>query len=197
MIQYYAKNCENSNIKIYIDNKSALKCMTRAGSTTSAILQDLAIQVQELCNHRKLEPDQDTTLRDVNTKENIPNHTTTTGEVQNRRLRSKTQSSTPKILVNANRSNSSSRCNESTLIEAGNIPLLSLEANPTSIEMYSRSEVDTNGASNPNVIETILVPDDPQNETYTTTNNLETQQEVVSSCLATIYNNRLQAGLDK
>ncbi|EIE84660.1 hypothetical protein RO3G_09370 [Rhizopus delemar RA 99-880] len=63
--------------------------------------------------------------------------------------------------------------------------------------MYSRPEVDTNGASNPNVIETILVPDDPQNETYTTTNNLETQQEVVSSCLATIYNNRLQAGLDK
>lgn len=55
MIQYYAKNCENSNIKIYIDNKSALKCMTRAGSTTSAILQDLAIQIQELCNHRKLE----------------------------------------------------------------------------------------------------------------------------------------------
>lgn len=32
-----------------------------------------------------------------------------------------------------------------------------------------------NCASNSNVAEPILIPDDPQNETYTTTNNLETQ----------------------
>lgn len=44
-LQHHAPKCGNSIIKIYSDNITA-----KSGGTTTIILQDLAIQIQELCN---------------------------------------------------------------------------------------------------------------------------------------------------
>lgn len=46
------KNC---NIKIYSDNWTALKYINKAGGTASEALQELAIQIQQLCNRYKVQ----------------------------------------------------------------------------------------------------------------------------------------------
>lgn len=119
------KKCEDSTIKIYIDNKSALKYMARARSTTSAVLQDLAIQSQELCNQHKSKVVYQHIPGAFNTQAahlsrikillygtSITKKTFQAIQQQLEKLKidtfSKTQSATPKILVNDNRSNSSS-----------------------------------------------------------------------------------------
>jgi hypothetical protein len=53
-IQHHAVKCKNSTIKIYSDNITALKYTTKSGGTTSMILQDLAIQIQEICNQHNI-----------------------------------------------------------------------------------------------------------------------------------------------
>ena len=49
-IQIHAKYYANSTIKIFSDNITALKYTTKSGGTTSLQLQELAIQIQNLCN---------------------------------------------------------------------------------------------------------------------------------------------------
>jgi hypothetical protein len=54
-LKLHAKKCEDSTIKIYSDNITALKYTTKAGGTSSVILQDLAIQIQQICNKHRLQ----------------------------------------------------------------------------------------------------------------------------------------------
>lgn len=49
-IQIHTKDYANSTIKIFSDNITALKYTTKSGGTTSLQLQELAIQIQNLCN---------------------------------------------------------------------------------------------------------------------------------------------------
>jgi hypothetical protein len=53
-IQLHASRCEDSAIKIYSDNITALKYTTKDGGTSSLALQDLAIKIQELINKHRL-----------------------------------------------------------------------------------------------------------------------------------------------
>ncbi|KAG1253809.1 hypothetical protein G6F68_011153 [Rhizopus microsporus] len=53
-LQQHASKCENSTIKIYSDNRTALKYTTKSGGTTSVFLQELAVQIQELCNYHSI-----------------------------------------------------------------------------------------------------------------------------------------------
>lgn len=55
-IQLHARKCENSTIKIFSDNMTALKYTTKSGGTASEVLQDLAIRIQELCNKFNIQP---------------------------------------------------------------------------------------------------------------------------------------------
>lgn len=99
--------------------------MARARSTTSAVLQDLAIQSQELCNQHKSKVVYQHIPGAFNTQAahlsrikillygtSITKKTFQAIQQQLEKLKidtfSKTQSATPKILVNDNRSNSSS-----------------------------------------------------------------------------------------
>lgn len=52
--QHHTKECENPTIKIFFDNTTALKYTTKSVETTSLILQDPAIVIQNLCNNHNI-----------------------------------------------------------------------------------------------------------------------------------------------
>lgn len=49
-LQMHGPNARGWNIKMYMDNITALKYVTKSGGTASLFLQDLAIQIQETIN---------------------------------------------------------------------------------------------------------------------------------------------------
>ncbi|KAG1277774.1 hypothetical protein G6F66_012209 [Rhizopus arrhizus] len=53
-IQLHAKKYKNSSIRLYTDNMTALKFVTKTGGTSSPLLQDLAVKIQDICNQYKL-----------------------------------------------------------------------------------------------------------------------------------------------
>lgn len=54
-LKLHAKKYQNSRIKIFTDNMTALKYSTKSGGTASRILQDLAVSIQEISNQFNLE----------------------------------------------------------------------------------------------------------------------------------------------
>lgn len=50
----HVRNLKVTEIQLYTDNTTALKYVIKSGGTASAILQDLDVQVQDLCNLHKL-----------------------------------------------------------------------------------------------------------------------------------------------
>lgn len=53
--QLHMPRYKNCNLKIYSDNRTALKYINKAGGTASEALQELAIQIQQLCNIYKVQ----------------------------------------------------------------------------------------------------------------------------------------------
>jgi hypothetical protein len=49
-LQVYLPQYKDSILQIYSDNTTALKYVNKAGETSSEILQELAIQIQAVCN---------------------------------------------------------------------------------------------------------------------------------------------------
>lgn len=56
-LKLHAQKFQNSHIRIFTDNMTALKYSARSGGTASPLLQDLAIQIQEICNKYQLNVD--------------------------------------------------------------------------------------------------------------------------------------------
>lgn len=54
-LQLHVPKFRGSAIKIYTDNITALKYVTKSGGTSSPILQGLALEIQELCNQYQLQ----------------------------------------------------------------------------------------------------------------------------------------------
>lgn len=54
-LKLYGPNCQNSTIKILIDNKTSIKYTTKAGGTASVHLQDYAVKIQDICNRYKIQ----------------------------------------------------------------------------------------------------------------------------------------------
>ncbi|KAG1320249.1 hypothetical protein G6F62_011422 [Rhizopus arrhizus] len=136
-LQQHASKCENSTIKIYSDNRTALKYTTKSGGTTSVFLQELAVQIQELCNYHNIkviyqhipgvlntqagqtESSQTTILRISHSKTDVQHDPTAMGQTKDRCLCSEAQLSTTNLLDANLRPSSSSGCNETTLAQEG------------------------------------------------------------------------------
>jgi len=49
-LQLHKERYRNCNILVYSDNKTAIKYASKFGGTASALLQQLALDIQEICN---------------------------------------------------------------------------------------------------------------------------------------------------
>ncbi|KAG1049828.1 hypothetical protein G6F43_007863 [Rhizopus delemar] len=197
-IQHHAGKCENSTIKIYSDNKTALKYTTKSGGTISMTLQDLAIQIQELCNQHNIKPTEEAAIRINDPEKHVQLYTEKMGEAEDRRLCSAPQPPAANVLDIVNRPSSFSRRFPATsMVTEGDVFISTLETDTPSTEKTSRTKGKASSSSDSIVAQPILVPDDPKDETPTTTNHLENKSEMVSSRLAIINNSRLQDGLDE
>ena len=54
-LKLHAPKFKSSHIRIFKDDMTALKYSTRSGCTASPLLQDLAVQIQEICNQFHLD----------------------------------------------------------------------------------------------------------------------------------------------
>lgn len=54
-LKLYAKKYQGTTIRVYTDNITALKYTVKEGGTASALLQDLAVKIQDLCNFYQLD----------------------------------------------------------------------------------------------------------------------------------------------
>lgn len=54
-LQLHAERFKDTTIQIFSDNITALKYTTKSGGTSSTILQDLTIQIQEICNQYNIQ----------------------------------------------------------------------------------------------------------------------------------------------
>ncbi|CEG70598.1 hypothetical protein RMATCC62417_06464 [Rhizopus microsporus] len=54
-LQLHMPRYKNCNLKIYSDNRTALKYINKAEGTASEALQELAIRIQQLCNRYKVQ----------------------------------------------------------------------------------------------------------------------------------------------
>lgn len=146
-LQHHAPKCGNSIIKIYSDNITA-----KSGGTTTIILQDLAIQIQELQpiqhtrhvsthpgdlehSSRPAEQTQESIVRIDISEENVQSDPTTMGTVENRRVCSSTQQPAANLLVSNTRPNSCGNgCNETNLVTKRDVSVSTLEVNSASVE---------------------------------------------------------------
>ncbi|KAG0943812.1 hypothetical protein G6F29_011592 [Rhizopus arrhizus] len=199
-IQLHARKCENSTIKIFSDNMTALKYTTKSGGTASEVLQDLAIRIQELSQQHTsgyVEQNKKTPLRITNSEKDVQQDSTTMGPTTTGCIRSETQQTTSKLLVTSLGSGSDSGQRLSAELEdKGTILVPAMEANPTCLETSKGAEIETSGIGDPFMAEPVLVPNDPEDETHRFTNNLETEQQMVFSRMAIIHNYRVANGLD-
>lgn len=53
-LQLHAQRFQNTTIRIFTDNITALKYVTKSGGTSSILLQDLAVRIQNICNKFRL-----------------------------------------------------------------------------------------------------------------------------------------------
>ncbi|KAG1205643.1 hypothetical protein G6F35_011504 [Rhizopus arrhizus] len=54
-LKLHAEKYRGSTIRVYTDNMTALKYTVKDGGTASALLQDLAVKIQDLCNSYQLD----------------------------------------------------------------------------------------------------------------------------------------------
>ncbi|KAG1639576.1 hypothetical protein G6F44_007697 [Rhizopus delemar] len=161
-------------------------------------LKDLAIQIQELCNQHNIKPTEEAAIRINDSKKDVQLYTKKMGEAENRRLCSAPQPPAANVLDMVNRPSSfSCRCPATSMVTEGDVFISTLETDTLSTEKTSRTKGKAISSSDSIVAQPIPVPDDPKDETPTTTNHLENKPEMVSSRLAIINNSRLQDGLDE
>ncbi|KAG1166355.1 hypothetical protein G6F36_012975 [Rhizopus arrhizus] len=147
---------------------------------------------------RQIELTEETAIRINEFEKDVQLYTEKMAEAEDRRLCSAPQPPAAKALDIVNRPSSfSRRCPATSMITEGDVFISTLETDTPSTEKTSRTKGKASNSSDSIVAQPILVPDDPKDETPTTTNHLENQSEMVSSRLAIINNSRLQDGLDE
>ncbi|KAG0191666.1 hypothetical protein DFQ28_011266, partial [Apophysomyces sp. BC1034] len=168
--------------------------------TASVWLQDLAVQIQELCNKYKLQTEQkeDDILRIVDTESLVPEDSGEVGTAQDRCIRSATQQTATRILDTTVRSRGDgSGCIPTRLEEERSLPIPALEANSEGSAENKSSEAKTSGTGDTDVDKPILVSNDPEDEPFSHTVNMASEQEVESSRLAVISKYWGEQGLDQ
>ncbi|CEI98846.1 hypothetical protein RMCBS344292_12944 [Rhizopus microsporus] len=194
-LQLHMPRYKNCNLKIYSDNRTALKYINKAEGTASEALQELAIRIQQLCNrYKKIS----TTVRVGITKEMVPTTPTHVGPpiVQNRRLCSEAQQEITSLLEFTARSRSSSGgCIQPDMAKEGFVFESTLETNFQSTKEDSRGQSQTSYFNSPIVANSMLVETDTTNEALESTDIDKAQPSMATSRMDVIFRERITEGL--
>ncbi|KAG2236264.1 hypothetical protein INT48_008624 [Thamnidium elegans] len=182
-ILIHAKKVNNVDMKIYSDNMTALKYVTKAGGTASFALQDLAVKIQDICNLHHL------TVQ----YQHIPG-------VQNVKADqlSRSKKPTTSLLELPGRPiHCKDRCIQSELEEERSVPIPTVK-----IDSEGAQEVETRpnqGGDIGDAImeEPVLVSSVAPNEPIITTDNLEIKPEMGFDRLEIISNYRKANGMNE
>ncbi|KAG1032972.1 hypothetical protein G6F25_010875 [Rhizopus arrhizus] len=195
-LQLHAQNAKNCSIKIFTDNITALKYVTKAGGTSSVLLQDLAIKIQEIINQHNLQT-KNSSLRVEATQEMVSTDTEEMGETNNRRLCGKTQQPIAPVLES--QSGSSSKCSRrlsANLAQEGFVPSPSVETHSQSASHVQETTREGSDFGDTVLEDSVLVshdtPVDKRSPSPTTG-----QQEMDISRLEVIEANKKNNGLDE
>ncbi|KAG0864788.1 hypothetical protein G6F16_010745 [Rhizopus arrhizus] len=130
-------------------------------------------------------------------KENVPMDRSKLGKEKSRCLCSETQPSTNRVLDTESRSQcNSNRCLPTRLENQEFVSLSSVEVNTTSIEEDQRTKTKGGSLNNTDVAQPILVSNNSENETSTTSISVASKQKMVPSRMEIIHNYRKKVGLD-
>ncbi|KAG1468015.1 hypothetical protein G6F56_004081 [Rhizopus delemar] len=177
-LRLHAEKFHDSTIKFLSDNRTAIKYVTKAGGTSSVLLQELAIKIQELCNIGPSQPEEDPTIRGSIIQQDISENSTTMESVNHRRIHDKSQQEVEEILEPPTRFRSSSTgCFQPTVAEEG----------------YKNQE---RGIGDTVLANAILVSDVIENDTTTETNGLS-NEEMDHDRMAIIRRSRQKQGVSK
>ncbi|KAG1063729.1 hypothetical protein G6F41_010576 [Rhizopus arrhizus] len=195
-LQLHAQNAKNCSIKIFTDNITALKYVTKAGGTSSVLLQDLAIKIQEIINQHNLQT-KNSSLRVEATQEMVSTDTEEMGETNNRRLCGKTQQPIAPVLES--QSGSSSKCSRrlsANLAQEGFVPSPSVETHSQSASHVQETTREGSDFGDTVLEDSVLVshgtPVDKRSPSPTTG-----QQEMDISRLEVIEASKKNNGLDE
>ncbi|KAG1369239.1 hypothetical protein G6F61_012504 [Rhizopus arrhizus] len=195
-LQLHAQNAKNCSIKIFTDNITTLKYVTKAGGTSSVLLQDLAIKIQEIINQHNLQT-KNSSLRVEATQEMVSTDTEEMGETNNRRLCGKTQQPIAPVLES--QSGSSSKCSRrlsANLAQEGFVPSPSVETHPQSASHVQETTREGSDFGDTVLEDSVLVshgtPVDKRSPSPTTG-----QQEMDISRLEVIEASKKNNGLDE
>ncbi|KAG1033286.1 hypothetical protein G6F43_013595 [Rhizopus delemar] len=146
---------------------------------------------------RYVEQNQKTVLRVRNSEHHVQTRSKTMGSTLSGCIRSKTQQTTPAVLVTHIGSESkSNRCLPTGLEDRRIVPVPTMETDSTCLETNKGTEVETGSISNTIMAKPVLASNDSEDETHCTSNNLEIEQQIDISRMAVINNYRIAHGLN-
>ncbi|KAG0166569.1 hypothetical protein DFQ28_007146 [Apophysomyces sp. BC1034] len=181
---------------------TALKYVSRVGSTVSEILQDLALQIQEIINKHRLQIQ----FHHIPRVQIIQtNHLSRLKPTHNRYLRNSIQLPEKTVLEPQTRPRSRiNRCVSPTMAKTQTILISSLEADSESVTLVPDTEHKGSSSSDPTLEDTILVPDGSaihpgvpdtvQDEPQVAASRLEIIQQKLASLGALMQRSKLQGG---
>ncbi|KAG1042355.1 hypothetical protein G6F43_011925 [Rhizopus delemar] len=128
---------------------------------------------------RQIKPTKETAIRINDSEKNVQLYTEKMGETEDRRFCSAPQPPAASVLDMVNRPSSfSRRCPATSMVTEGDVFISTLETDTPSTEKTSRTKGKASSSSDSILAQPILVPDDPKDETPTTTNHLENKSEM-------------------
>ena len=81
------------------------------------------------------------------------------------------------------------------MVDPGNVSLPTLEIHPASDSEDQEGEIEGSSSGDAFVADTILVPNDPADETFESTNHTQKERKMESSRMEIIHNKRIQDGM--
>ncbi|KAG1495033.1 hypothetical protein G6F46_009364 [Rhizopus delemar] len=171
-LQLHAEKYKSKTIKIYTDNITAVKFVVKSGGTSSTTLQQLAVEMQDLCNYYNLKVE----YQHIPGVENIQADKLSRTAIKSPlRLCIADKSPTSSILESAPRPSSDSpRCLQPTVGKGRNVSVSTLETHSTSNPANQATEGPIRSSSDATVDDTTLVSDGIAIETVSTTDDVQT-----------------------
>ncbi|KAG2217341.1 hypothetical protein INT45_009098 [Circinella minor] len=173
-LKLHAKKYRGSTIKIYTDNMTALKYTVKDGGTASALLQDLAVQIQDLCNQYQL----DVQYHHIpDPKKNISDHKPKNGSIENRCIcRSPQQEITTLLKLKTGSRGGTSRCVQPEMEGKGDVFIPTMEVHTSSNTQTQTRKSQGSSTSDALLADTTLVPNGEQVGTADSTNIFQNQE---------------------
>ncbi|KAG1035982.1 hypothetical protein G6F43_013135 [Rhizopus delemar] len=195
-LQLHARKYRGSTIRVYTDNMTALKYTVKDGGTASALLQDLAVKIQDLCNFYHLDVQYQHIPGVENVKADQLSRQTSMPLYEANRCVCRTSQQTPtKVLESTPRSGSDeSRCIQPKMVENGNVLVPTMEVYTTGSPKNKTGEDQEGSTCNALLADTTLVPHGEQPETEESTDIFQVE-EMVDDRMELIRKARTTEGL--